>query len=106
MCSKNVDGLECKKCNSGRVVKNGKSRNDSQRFICMDCRYSFQRKFVYESYNINDEQIVLLTREGCGIRSTARILGVSPKTILKRILKISSTVKRPYPIQRKILRSR
>lgn len=45
-------------------------------------------------------QIIILTKEGCGIRSTARILDVSPKTILRRIIKIARSINRPYPILR------
>ncbi len=43
-------------------------------------------------------QIILLTKEGCGIRSTARILNVSTKTVLRRIIKIARNIERPYPI--------
>lgn len=64
----------------------------------MICRYSFQQNFIYESYHVSDNQIILLTKEGCGIRSTARILNVSPKTVLRRIIKIAKNSERPYPI--------
>lgn len=45
-----------------------------------------------------NSQIIILTKEGCGIRSISRILGVSPKIILRRIIKIARNIKRPYPI--------
>jgi len=88
----------CKKCGCCKIVKNGKSRNGKQRYVCKACGYSFQRSFRYLSYQVTDNQIVQLTKEGCGIRSTARILNVSPATILRRILQIASAVRRPYPI--------
>ena len=45
-----------------------------------------------------NSQIIILTKEGCGIRSTARILNISPKTILRRIIKIAKYLCRPYSI--------
>lgn len=92
--------MECRKCRSERIVKNGKSRNNEQRYICKTCRYSFQNNFIYQSYFVADNQIVLLTKEGCGILSTSRILNISPKTVLRRIIKIARNIKRPCPILR------
>lgn len=40
-------------------------------------------------------QIVTLTKEGLGIRSTARVLRISTTTLLKRILFIAKTISRP-----------
>ena len=53
------------------------------------------------NYNYNacqigvDKQIVLFTKEGLGIRSTARILKISTTTLIKRILLISENCARP-----------
>jgi insertion element IS1 protein InsB len=88
----------CKRCNCLKVVKNGKSRNGEQRYLCRQCSYSFQIVFKYDSYLVKDYQITQLTKEGCGIRSTARILGISPSTVLRRILVIARNIERPYSI--------
>jgi|GEM_PF-3559951 len=76
----------CKKCGNSKIVKNGKSRNGEQRYLCKQCNYSFQLVFHYKSYRITDFEIIQLTKEGCGIRSTARILGISPKLLEKVVL--------------------
>lgn len=44
--------------------------------------------------NINPD-IILLTKEGLGIRSTARVLKISTTTLLKRILKIAKAILQP-----------
>lgn len=90
--------MKCKKCNSEKITKNGKSRNGEQRYKCKICLNSFQINFRYQSYTISDKQIIILTKEGCGIRSTSRILEIHPTTVLRRILKIANKIKRPYPI--------
>lgn len=98
MCYQSVDEIKCKKCGLVNIVKNGKSRNGEQRYICKDCKYSFQIKFRYQSYLVKDFQIISLTKEGCGINSTSRILHISPATVLRRILQIARQVIRPYPV--------
>lgn len=89
---------KCKSCASAEILKNGKTRNGKQRFICKHCKKSHQECYEYKSCLVNDGQIILLTKEGCGIRSTSRILGVSPKTVLRRIIQIARNIERPYPI--------
>uniref|UniRef100_UPI00064AADE8 IS1 family transposase n=2 Tax=Tenacibaculum TaxID=104267 RepID=UPI00064AADE8 len=37
-----------------------------------------------------------LLKEGCGVRSISRILNISSKTVLSRVLKISKQIKTPY----------
>ena len=70
--------MECKNCASENILKNGKSRSGLQRFICKDCCRSWQKTYTYQSYKVESKEIILLTKEGCGIRSTARILNISP----------------------------
>lgn len=44
-----------------------------------------------------DDRITMLTREGCGIRSTGRVLGISPTTVITRIKRIAARLA-PGPI--------
>lgn len=52
--------------------------------------------YSYKAYkdDINNK-IILLIKEGLGIRSTARVLEISPSTLLKRILKIAEDISQP-----------
>ncbi|MFA7688354.1 MAG: hypothetical protein WCY25_10865 [Moheibacter sp.] len=43
-----------------------------------------------------NSKIIHFTKEGLGIRSTARVLEISPTTLLKRILSIAENI--PHPI--------
>lgn len=91
--------MECKKCGN-QSVKNGKSKIGVQRYRCKSCRNSFQSSYAYNAFMVSDQQIITLTKEGCGIRSTARILSISPNTVIRRIIKIGSQLKRPYLISK------
>jgi insertion element IS1 protein InsB len=59
----------------------------------------YQRiRYKYQSKNVEDSQISQLIKEGCGIRSIARILTISPSTVIRRILKIGKCIKGPSQI--------
>lgn len=91
--------MECNKCGY-QSVKNGKSKIGIQRYRCKSCGNSFQSSYNYTSFMVSDDQIKILTKEGCGIRSTARILSISPNTVIRRIIKIGNQLKRPYLISK------
>ena len=44
---------------------------------------------------VSDQLIIQLTKEGLGIRSTARVLGISTTTLLKRIIAIANSIPQP-----------
>jgi insertion element IS1 protein InsB len=88
---------KCRKCDSEKVVKNGIQTNGIQRWICKNCKSSQQMNYSYSSYFISNQQLILLTKEGCGIRSTSRILGITPNTVIRRILKIAKGLNRKKP---------
>lgn len=90
--------MECKKCISTKVVKNGRSQSGNQRYYCKSCKRSFQTSYYYESYLVPDFQIITLLKENCGIRSIGRILRITPNTVIRKILSIARTIRRPYPI--------
>ena len=87
--------MECKYC-GGTCVKDGTQGNGRQRYKCKSCHRKQQALYSYNAYQkgINGE-IVALTKEGVGIRSTARILNISPTTLLSRIVQIAHTISRP-----------
>lgn len=87
--------MRCKECNQ-IGIKNGKSGSGEQRYYCAFCKKSYQSNYVYKACipKVNTKLVELL-KEGCGIRSISRLLSISPTTTTKRILLISSQIKRP-----------
>lgn len=86
--------MNCRHC-KGTCVKKGKSAAGKQRFRCKNCN-SYQIQFyIRKAYQVNDASVKTLVKEGCGIRSIARILGISKNTVLNRILSISKKVRKP-----------
>ncbi|MFR0893509.1 MAG: hypothetical protein ACLSGF_01120 [Alistipes onderdonkii] len=49
-----------------------------------------------------NEKIILYTKEGTGIRSTARILQISATTLLKRIIHIGKRISHPPIVKHRI----
>ena len=91
-----VDGtINCCYCGS-LLVKNGKTPGGNQRFLCKTCRTSRvsnrKRRILGNRYN---KKIVQLIKEGMGIRSTARVLGISPATVIRKILQIAEQIDLP-----------
>src|SRR5690606_19896491 len=78
------------------IVKNGKTKTGKQRYICKSCKKTQVENYTYKAYNTAvNEQIIILTKEGLGIRSTARVLAISTTTLLKRIVLIAQNISRP-----------
>ncbi len=88
--------MKCKNCNESNCIKKGK-RNGKQRYHCKSCKCNFQLEYTYKAYQSNvNEFIKCLLKEGCGVRSISRIINISTKTVLSRMLKISKAIKIPY----------
>ena len=81
----------CPHCHSDHVIKGGKTKTGKQRYKCAnpDCpRYSFQLELAYKGrLPAIKEQIIDLSRNGSGIRDTARVLKISPTTVLRELKK-------------------
>jgi insertion element IS1 protein InsB len=95
-CIKCVGGFyHCLKCES-RFIKNGKTKNGKQRYICKSCKKTSVINYQYKACNYNvNAKIILLIKEGMGIRSMARVLQISATTLLKRILAIGGCILKP-----------
>lgn len=86
---------KCRHCQA-RCVKAGKERSGKQRYVCTVCKKRQVATFDYHAYHPDlDQNIIALTKEGVGIRGTARLLGISPTTLISRIKKIASEIKEP-----------
>jgi insertion element IS1 protein InsB len=89
------DSYICLQCDN-RTIKNGKTKAGKQRYKCKKCNKTGVANYSYHAYNPKlNQDIVLLTKEGMGIRSTARILQISTTTLLKRILTIAQGIVNP-----------
>lgn len=77
-------------------VKFGKTKSGNQRYICKLCKKTRVKNYNYQAYDpAIDKSIIQFTKEGLGIRSTARILKISTTTLLKRILTIAKNIHQP-----------
>ena len=84
--------IDCGSCKE-RLIKNGRTKYGKQRFICRSCKVTLVKNPDYRSYGTTyNQKIVQLTQEGLGIRSTARVLNISPATVIRTILKIAEAV--------------
>ena len=83
--------VQCPECGSREVVKYGRQANGEQRYRCQNlhCR---RRIFLLQYHNTGwvpavKRQIVNMALNGSGIRDTARVLGVSPTTVITTLKK-------------------
>lgn len=83
--------IHCPSCQSTDVVKHGKTADSKQRFFCQNAacpRQTFLIKYVYKGLLQEvKQQIVEMAMNGSGIRDTARVLHVSPTTVIETLKK-------------------
>jgi len=83
----------CPHCHSDQVIKGGKTKAGQQRYKCQNTacpHYSFQRDLLYKGRApAIKEQIVDMSLNGSGIRDTARVLKISPTTVINTLKKKS-----------------
>lgn len=98
-----VTYMKCHYCN-GSCIRKGFSKacsdlsENTQKYRCTSCLKYQREKYTYKSWLVKDRELILLTKEGCGIRSTSRILELSPTTVINRIVKIGLGIRRQVPI--------
>lgn len=93
-----LNGSSCIRCVGGCVtmIKYGKTKSGNQRYHCKTCNKTKVESYIYNAYKSDtNENIVLFTKEGLGIRSTARVLKISTTTLLKRIISIAQNIQHP-----------
>ena len=81
----------CPHCQSDQVIRGGKTKTGQQRYKChnSDCpHYSFQLDLLYKGRLPEvKEQIIDMALNGSGIRDTARVLKISPTTVINELKK-------------------
>ena len=79
----------CPRCNGSNVVKRGKTEQGKQRYLCLDGE-CLKKTFILDySYNGSlpavKSQIIDMAVNGSGIRDTARVLQISPTTVINEL---------------------
>lgn len=84
----------CPHCDSDQVVKRGKTENNKQRYYCQnsDCpEKTFILDYQYQGRLLEvKKQIIDMALNGSGIRDTARVLKISPTTVISELKKKES----------------
>ena len=77
----------CPSCSLTKgVVCNGKSTAGHQRYLCKQCRKTWQRTFTYTASQPGTHQkIIDMAMNGVGCRASARIIGIGLNTILRHL---------------------
>lgn len=95
-CFKVSDAKICPYCKNPKIIKNGSTKNKKQQYLCKSCGKRFLDYYNYNAcHETVNSQIIHFTKEGFGIRNTARILQISTTTLLRRILIIAKNIKPP-----------
>jgi insertion element IS1 protein InsB len=88
--------MKCKKCTKP-CIKRGFQTNGKERFYCKSCKASQQKTYKSKVYYSSvGASITAFLREGVGIRGISRLLKISTKTFMKKVLEISKLVARPH----------
>ncbi len=83
--------VECPHCHSTEVVKHGKSAVGKQRYRCQKENCPYRTFVLNQTYPGRTrevkQQIVEMTLNGSGVRDIARVLHVSPTTVIQELKK-------------------
>ena len=87
-----IQVLHCPHCQGTDIVRHGTTRQGKQRYRCRACRHRRGRTFLLDySYAGQSpeikEQIVEMAMNASGVRDTARVLKISPTTVIKELKK-------------------
>ena len=73
--------LQCAKCQSEDIEKNG-TRNGVQKYHCCRCGKYFQLNYTYKACQPGtEEQVWKMSHNGSGTRDIGRVLGISKDTV-------------------------
>jgi transposase-like protein len=83
--------VQCPHCSSEQIVKRGKTRRGTQRYLCQNSACT-QGSFLLDYRNRGclpevKQQIVDMSLNACGVRDTARVLRISTDTVLNELRK-------------------
>jgi transposase-like protein len=83
--------VQCPYCQSGQVIKGGKTDTGKQRYRCPKPACPHQSLLLDSAYTGRSpqikQQVIELSLNGSGVRDTARVLGISPTTVIQELKK-------------------
>lgn len=83
--------VQCPHCHSEKVIKNGKSAEGKQRYLCQNENCPYRTFILNQTYPGRSrqvkQQIVEMTLNGSGVRDLARVLRVSPTIVIQELKK-------------------
>ena len=89
-----LEPVHCPKCDDIDVVKNGKSSEGKQRYLCRNqecCCRTFIKQYTYRSYLSEvRQQITEMAMNSSGMRDIARVLKISRNTVTQELKKTST----------------
>ena len=81
----------CPYCHSEQVIKRGKTDTGQQRYRCQNRQCSHQSFLLVSIYKGRlpeiKQQVIEMSLNGSGIRDTARVLQISPTTVINELQK-------------------
>lgn len=91
----------CKRCSSGTVVKNGRTRG-KQRWLCKDCQLNFvpgdeRKTWREERYHKQKSLAVLLVCLGLSYRAAGLVVGVVRNTVYEWFKAFAGKIELPVP---------
>jgi transposase-like protein len=93
-----IQVLHCPHCHGTDIVRHGTTRQGKQRYRCQTCPErsgTFLLTYAYAGQSPDiKRQIVDMALHASGIRDTARVLYVSPTTVIKELNKRNLTSSR------------
>jgi transposase-like protein len=86
-----MEPISCPTCNSTDIIKFGTTEQDKQRYKCQNTECTtktFIRDYTYLGRLPEiKEKIIDMAVNGNGIRDTARVLEISPSTVINELKK-------------------
>lgn len=81
-------------CDSENIVKYGTNPKGKQRLKCKECKRTFQQEYSNNAATLDAKlMIIKMSLNGSGIRDTARVLEVSPNTVIDVLKKLKIFLK-------------
>ena len=97
----------CPYCQSEHVIKGGKTDTGKQRYRCHNPACAHQSFLLDSAYKGRSpeikQQVIDMSLNGSGVRDTARVLGISPTTVIHELKKRGVTLTGESPPHRRLV---